>query len=703
MSTTAPDHRDDTRSLRPRRGRWVVVALLLLPTLLLGGLLVSLHDPGRQLDRVTVALVNEDEPVEVEGQLTPLGRLLTADLAGSDDPSIDWVLSNREDAAEGLESGEYGSVVTIPEDFSADATSVASTDPAQVRQAAIDVVVAPDTPVVDVAITTEIYEAARDSLSTMVTTTFLDNIYLSFDTMHDQLGEAADGSSALADGTAQLRDGTVEARAGTGQLAAGLPQLADGAGALSLGAGELGAGATELRSGLGELHAGAGELAGGLGEMSRQTAELPGQARALAEGSAQVADGTQQLADLVAPLNAAGDHLTSAPELSPAVAELRGLAERCGAGPVCGEMHAFADRLEEQTSAVDHSTASARQDLSSIAGDIALLNDGARQVADGNAQLADASVELVTGIGAAADGATQLEAGLGEARAGTGELAAGAGELAGGARELGEASREAADGARELDQGLIALSDGSDTAADGSRELADGLGDALDQIPTFTDDERRSMSTAAADPVLTSGSGSGYVTPLAALVAALVLWFAATLSAMFLRPRHGGAIESTEPTWRIATRGLGTWAANVAGQAVVVTVALGLAVRPPLAAVPLILLVAVLATAAFALIARALVSLWPRAGLIVMLGGLVVAAISGATSAAPGIVGSLGAVLPVRPATTALLAATDADPGGAVQAAIPLLVWLLAAGLALWLVAERARGTSTARLLRRAD
>src|SRR5699024_9306334 len=220
MSTTAPDHRDDTRSPHPRRGRWVVVALLLLPTLLLGGLLVSLHDPGRQLDRVTVALVNEDEPVEVEGQLTPLGRLLTADLAGSDDPSINWVLCNGEDAAEGLESGEYGSVVTIPEDFSADATSVASTDPAQVRQAAIDVVVAPDTPVVDVAITTEIYEAARDSLSTMVTTTFLDNIYLSFDTMHDQLGEAADGSSALADGTAQLRDGTVEARAGTGQLAA---------------------------------------------------------------------------------------------------------------------------------------------------------------------------------------------------------------------------------------------------------------------------------------------------------------------------------------------------------------------------------------------------------------------------------------------------------------------------------------------------
>src|SRR5699024_8311474 len=147
-----------------------------------------------------------DEPVEVEGQLTPLGRLLTADLAGSDDPSIDWVLSNREDAAEGLESGEDGSVVTIPEDVSADATSVASTVPAQLRQAAVDVVVAPGALVVDAATTPELYEAARDSLSTMVTTTFLDNIYLSFDTMRDQLGEAADGSSALADGTAQLRD-----------------------------------------------------------------------------------------------------------------------------------------------------------------------------------------------------------------------------------------------------------------------------------------------------------------------------------------------------------------------------------------------------------------------------------------------------------------------------------------------------------------
>ena len=72
------------------------------------------------------AIVNNDKPVTINGQYVPLGRQLTAGLVkGSDDlPSnLDWTISNTADAAAGLANGTYDAVITIPENFSAAATS----------------------------------------------------------------------------------------------------------------------------------------------------------------------------------------------------------------------------------------------------------------------------------------------------------------------------------------------------------------------------------------------------------------------------------------------------------------------------------------------------------------------------------------------------------------------------------------------------
>ena len=65
----------------------------------------------------------------------PLGRQLTAGLVegnGNEDENLNWVISNTEDAAAGLADGTFRAVVTIPENFSAAATSTA--DPATARE-----------------------------------------------------------------------------------------------------------------------------------------------------------------------------------------------------------------------------------------------------------------------------------------------------------------------------------------------------------------------------------------------------------------------------------------------------------------------------------------------------------------------------------------------------------------------------------------
>src|SRR5690606_29145993 len=118
------------RSWSKRPVTWVtLIGLLALPALIGGILVAALHQPTERLENMTAAIVNDDEGVEIDGQLAPLGRQLAAGLVeGSDDAdsNITWVISNADDASEGVDDGTYQAVVTIPEDFSEAAMSSAN-------------------------------------------------------------------------------------------------------------------------------------------------------------------------------------------------------------------------------------------------------------------------------------------------------------------------------------------------------------------------------------------------------------------------------------------------------------------------------------------------------------------------------------------------------------------------------------------------
>ena len=113
------------RSRRPVT--WLtLIGVLLLPVVIGGILVAALYNPVERLDSLNAAIVNEDEPVTIDDQTVPLGRQLTAGLVeGSDelDSNLTWTISNADDAADGLADGTYAAVITIPENFSAAATS----------------------------------------------------------------------------------------------------------------------------------------------------------------------------------------------------------------------------------------------------------------------------------------------------------------------------------------------------------------------------------------------------------------------------------------------------------------------------------------------------------------------------------------------------------------------------------------------------
>src|SRR6185312_3094676 len=134
--------------------------------------------------------------------------------------NFSWVLNDQKDADKGIASGEYVAVVTIPENFSKAATSTAGAA-ADATQATIDVRTSRQSKLVDPAISQAVTSTATSVLNKQLTSTYIANVYVGFNTLGEQLGKAATGADGLAGGLTKLAGGTHQLADGAAQLATG--------------------------------------------------------------------------------------------------------------------------------------------------------------------------------------------------------------------------------------------------------------------------------------------------------------------------------------------------------------------------------------------------------------------------------------------------------------------------------------------------
>lgn len=587
-----------------------IIGAILLPAIIGGILVAALYNPAERLENMTAAIVNDDDPVTIDGQYVPLGRQLTAGLVeGSDDfdSNLTWVISNDEDAASGLSDGTYDAVITIPSNFSAAATS---TRPGQTpEQAKIEVVTADDSRVVDGAITAQVSQAAASVLGQTLSQTYLENVLLGFTTLSDQLGQAASGAEQLADGATQAADGTT-------QLADGIGQLASGAGQLAAGLGTLGDSTRQAADGASQLAAAQTDIANKVGDPA-----LPGAAQQMSGYITQTATGTKSVAT-----------------------SLGYLAATCAASGASGQF--CTDLGVAAQSAVDAATAAGT----------------AKGYAD----------NVVPGITALT---SQTSAGLGTVAAETGKLAGGLTQLADGTAQSQSGAQALQSGAADAQSGAEQLASGNQQLAQGTRDLASGLDTAVAQLPTYSDQEAKSLAEVVADPVAADGVGTDLFGASAVpLLAAVVLWFGGLISFVVLQAVTRRTLSSRASSLRLAFGGF--WPAAVIGalQGLLVAVVAQLAAGYDAGEFSLFLGVSILAGVAFAAVHQALLALFGGAGrwLAAIAGTLAIA--TGIISTVPGVLSDLAQVLPTAPAYNGLLAAIT--PAGGVGAAV--------AGLAIW-------------------
>ena len=517
------------RFLRARITRAALVALLLLP-LLYGGLyLWSTWAPADRFDQVPAALVNQDQPVTVDGRRIAAGHELTEQLLRR--PAFAWRAVDARTAAEGVRDGRYYLAVTVPADFSRNLSSPSGPTPipSQLRVETNDAKNYVFGQVSKAALT-EIQRAAAQT----AIRGYFDRVLVAF-------GDIRAGNQRAAAGAGQLADGSDKLAAGTGRLA----------------------------DGLGTAHDGSQRVTGGLGRLRQGSARL-------ADGSAEAATGVRTavnrvdqvtdrllplLRDRPAALTRAAGQLADAAEL---------LADQANAVPrqtqrAATEAAALADQAERY--AADHPDAAA---LATRARQLAATAAKANTAVQGNAgrlaELASTATGIATQARALAAGAPALIDRIEAARGRLHQLADGLDQLATGADQLRQGTGQAYAGAVRLDAGLDRLhtgadrlDGGADQVSQGAHRLADGLAAGADRIPAYSPAEREQRAGVMSDPVRADAHrlnpAPNYGTGLAPYFLALALWVGGMFTFMLLRPLGNRALASAARSWRVALAG----------------------------------------------------------------------------------------------------------------------------------------------------
>ncbi|MFC7879688.1 YhgE/Pip family protein [Isoptericola sp. NPDC057391] len=756
-----------TIATRTRRDPWRIAAVALLPIMVLGLLLAALWNPQDRLDQVPAAIVNLDEPVEVQGQTVPLGRQLASGLVSGgetaegakaarpadDATNFDWTITDEDSAADGLADGTYAAVVTIPEGFSAAATSYGNDDPSEARQATIDVSTPPGGRVADDALARVVAATATSVMSSTLTETYVDNVLVGFNDLSDGIGQAQDGAVQLADGAGQTQDGADQLADGAGQLADGADEAADGAGQLADGAGQLADGASTAASGASGVASGASGLADGAGQLSSGASQVADGARGiaggigesaagaddLAKGGDDLAAGAQRMATEVRPLADgladAEAAVPSADELSSALTEANAATEAafaraftdlgCAAdakAPGCAQLVELQDALgagglgdlTKKLRDGRAKLAAAAEGAQGLVTGLEGLSAGAAGLADGNRDLAKGLRELQGGASQVADGADGVASGAGELSGGADQLATGASQLSSGVGQLATGASGVASGATDLSSGVGQLASGNADLATGAGDLAGGVGqlasgaddlasgldDATSQIPTYTDDERQTLASVVAEPVAApsaSGISTGASGPLFAVVA---LWLGALALMTVFPPVVARALGSTRDSVRLALSAFWLPAAVGAGTGALVSVILAAVEKLDAGGWVGAILVGAVASVAFVAVHQGFLGWLGNLGRGISLLIAVLLIATGVVATVPAALQGLVDALPIGAARDALTAVVVPAAGGLGMGVTLLVLWGLG-GLALAaLVTARGRRLGVRRLLR---
>ncbi|MGH3639246.1 MAG: YhgE/Pip family protein [Mycobacterium sp.] len=494
---------DLKRYSRGTMPRVALVTIILLPLLYGAMYLWAFWNPFAAVDKVPVALVNEDGGAIAQGQELRAGDEVAGALLKSG--QLDLHPQSAESAAKGVADGTYYFSITLPHDFSEAIASTATDTP---HQAQIQFDFNDANNYLASIIGQNASREILNQVSSRVGEQVVGKVLIG-------LTDAGAGIKKAADGADQLSAGLTTADDGAHQLAGGTHTLADGLVAAHTGSAALAAGAHQLSTGIGEA---TGPLINVLDRVQGLNLNPDDVAAVATRLSGGIKTATDRIAALNVDQQLASDivdrvvgGLQTNPD--PSVREL-------------GEALGGAQRLLN-AQGIDPTTDAG----------LNRLRDSAQQL---ETEFGDPNSPMRKFITQALNG--ELKSDVVKLRDGAAQLDSGAGKLNVGLVKL-------ADGGRQLATGADKLAAGTEKLSDGSRQLSDGLDKGAAQVPSWNDQQRNAVARNVASPVgvqqnyanqaSTFGTGfAPFFLPLALFIGTLIIWM--LLTPLQARPIVGG-------------------------------------------------------------------------------------------------------------------------------------------------------------------
>ena len=437
-----------------------------IPILYSGFFLGSIWDPYGQTKNLPVAFVNEDKGASLNGKSLNVGESVEKKL--KDNHDLGWEFVSKQQADEGVNSGHFYAVVTIPSDFSQKAASITESEP---QQAVINFTTTPAKNYIGSLVSNQAAAKVKSSVSEQITQAYAKGILENLDKLGIGLDTAANGASTLHDGLGRLQSGAQTYVGGVKQLAVnqqsltgGLAQLSDGSRKLQAGLGQL-SNNLPTESQLSQLSDGMKQLQSGINQLN---ASVSNPSPALVAQQNKVETEAQTLKKTVedskSDLSAAGDTLRT---LDTQAAASSSKSTTISLPQISSIYRAF---TEIQT--IIEQTRTLREDLQALK----------RQLSAQQTQLQAGVSVLNNGVNQLAPNAITAFNGYNSVRFANNQLLAGLASLTNGLSEAKSGSQKLANGASLLESRSGALIDGTSQLASGADTLANKLADASNRI-----------------------------------------------------------------------------------------------------------------------------------------------------------------------------------------------------------------------------
>ena len=549
------------------KGPWAVIGLLfvlLIPTVYAGLYLWSNWDPYGRRDQVPVAVVNLDQPAQVENTTIAAGDRLVKELGA--DPIFAWQFVDQNQAEQGLADGTYYMVVEIPPDFSANLVSGSGATP---ERANVNIRLNDANGYLTellVASAQPRLEAAIDRAAIGV---YIESVFANLDTIRQGVEAAAGSADKLATDSAtalttatDMSTAITTAKQNSSTVVGDLATAKSSSSALVASSGDAKAGSASLVTGLGTVNTNASTLSSAADSAASSASSLAGSvgpavsaidaaAPALGQSAANVEAATADTSDLVTQ--------SLGPGLSSLNTTLNGL----------GLTQAQKDALQPALDNLNTVNSQLGQSSSQAAAQAVAVNSAAGTVTNAASGLSGAGSDLTslaTTTATVSAGMTGLLDGVSTASSNASSVDSAITGMAGQATDLDNSIGATQLAAQTTDDSLTTAETSSATLVTtltgvngAATELAAGLTASADRIPTLAPGQEANTEQVLSSPadvnVLIDNPAVVYGRGMAPTALSTAIWVFALAVFLLLRPIAAGALLARASSFRIAVAG----------------------------------------------------------------------------------------------------------------------------------------------------